>query len=88
MTAPNQDAMAFVGQVIGHATGMMAIRLCAIGDRLDLFKTIAEKGPLTSAELATETGLDERYLREWIYGIALAGYLDFDKATRKVAVPE
>ena len=32
MTATHQDPMAFVGQIIGHATGMMAIRLCAIGD--------------------------------------------------------
>lgn len=88
MTATNQDAMAFVGQIVGHATGMMAIRLCAIGDRLDLFQAIAEQGPLTSEELAAHTGLNERYLREWIYGISLAGYLDFDKATRKVSVPE
>lgn len=88
MTAPTQDAMDFVGRVIGHATGMMAIRLCAIGDRLDLFKTIAAHGPLTSEELAQRTGLEERYLREWIYGISLAGYLEFDKTTRKVSVPQ
>jgi hypothetical protein len=42
MTAPNREAMAFVGQIIGPATGMMAIRLCAIGDRLDLFKILAD----------------------------------------------
>lgn len=57
-----------VGQIIRHATGMMAIRLCAIGDPLDLFTTITEKGPLTSAELAAETGLNERHLRSFREG--------------------
>jgi hypothetical protein len=75
MTAPTQDAMAMVGQIIGHATGMVAIRLCAIGDRLDLFKTIAGKGPLTSAELAAETGLNERYLRSFREG----GGIDYSR---------
>lgn len=88
MTTPTENAKGFVDKVISDATGMMTIRLCAIGDRLDLFKIIAEHGPLTSAELAAHTKLNERYLREWIYGISLAGYLDFDKQTRKVSVPD
>ena len=83
-----QNATEFVGKVIEHATGMMTLRLCAIGDRLDLFTTIAEHGPLTSVELAARTRLNERYLREWIYGIALAGYLDFDKESRQVSMPD
>jgi hypothetical protein len=88
MSAPTRNATEFVGKVIEDATGMMTLRLCAIGDRLDLFATIAEHGPLTSAELAARTHLNERYLREWIYGIALAGYLDFDKESRKVSMPD
>lgn len=88
MSASTKNATDFVAKVIDDATGMMTIRLCAIGDRLDLFKTIAAYGPLTSAELAAHTKLNERYLREWIYGISLAGYLDFDKKTRQVSMPD
>lgn len=85
---PGPDAMAFVGKVIDHASGMMAIRLCAIGDRLELFKDLAENGPASSEEMAARTGLNERYLREWIYGMALAGYLEFDKASRRATLPQ
>lgn len=88
MSEITDQAMQFVGKVINDATGMMGIRMCAIGDRLGLFKAIAENGPVTSEELAARTGLNERYLREWIYGISLAGYLDFDKTSRKVSMPE
>ncbi len=28
-------------------------------------------------------GLNERYLREWLYGIVLSGYLEFDITTRE-----
>ena len=78
----------FVGKVISDATGMMTIRLCAIGDRLGLFTDLAENGPATSQVMADRTGLNERYLREWIYGMSLAGYLDFDKSSREVSMPE
>ncbi|MBQ0721521.1 MAG: methyltransferase domain-containing protein [Gammaproteobacteria bacterium] len=86
--APTPEAMAFVGKVIDNASGMMAIRLCAIGDRLGLFKDLAENGPATSVALAARTGLNERYLREWIYGMFLGGYLNFDKQSREVSMPE
>ena len=36
-----KEAGEFVGKVIGDATGMMTIRLCAIGDRLGLFTDLA-----------------------------------------------
>jgi hypothetical protein len=49
MAKPIDDATEFVGKVIADATGMMTLRLCAIGDRLQLFRTIADHGPLTSA---------------------------------------
>lgn len=81
------QSLAFVGKVIDHAAGMMAIRLCAIGDRLGLFAELAANGPATSAELAARTGLNERYLREWLYGMTAAGYLDFDKQTRQGSIP-
>ena len=67
-------------------SGAFATRLCAIGVELGLFKEIYKSGPITSQELADITELNERYIREWIYGTALAGYIDFDKKTRKVSL--
>ncbi|HEY5785415.1 MAG TPA: class I SAM-dependent methyltransferase [Microlunatus sp.] len=41
-----------------------------IGDRLGLYRALAETGPLTAAELADYTGTAERYVREWLRGQA------------------
>lgn len=41
-----------------------------IGDRLGLYRALAEAGPLTAVELADYTGTVERYVREWLRGQA------------------
>ncbi len=41
-----------------------------IGDRLGLYRALADAGPLTSRELADYTGTNERYVREWLRGQA------------------
>ncbi len=41
-----------------------------IGDRLGLYRALADAGPLTSRELADYTGTTERYVREWLRGQA------------------
>ena len=69
-------------------SGAFATRLCAIGVELGLFKEIWKSGPITSEQLAKATSLNERYIREWIYGTALAGYIEFDKTSRQVSLNE
>ena len=56
----------FVGKVVEQISGTMTTLLGAVGDRLGLFKNLATEGPATSAELASRTKLNERYLREWL----------------------
>lgn len=55
--------------------------LVVIGDRLGLYKTLAEHGPLSSAELAERTGTVERYVREWLCSQAAGGYLLYEPET-------
>jgi SAM-dependent methyltransferase len=76
----------FVGRAVGDVAGAMVTALCAVGDRLGLFKTLAGR-PATSQELATATGLHERYVREWANGLVAAGYLIRDPETGRYAVP-
>ena len=61
----------FMDRVFGDYAGANAFFMGAIGDRLGLFKDLAERGPATSAELAERTGLHERYLREWLGGMVV-----------------
>ena len=77
----------FVGKVVDQISGTMTTLLAAIGDRLELFKNLAEQGPATSTELASRTKLNERYLREWLGGMATAGYLNYDVPTKRFTLP-
>ena len=77
----------FVEKVVEQISGTMTTLLGSVGDRLGLFKNLAEQGPATSAELASRTKLNERYLREWLGGMAAAGYLDYDGSTKRFSLP-
>ena len=78
---------AFVGQVLANTSAAMVTTLAALGDRLGLFKTLAASGPATSAEIAAGAGIVERYAREWLGGMTSAGYVTYDPATRRFALP-
>ena len=58
-----------------------------MGDRTGLFKGHGRTRPATSGELASRTGLAERYVREWLGGMFAAGYLDYDDARQRYAPP-
>jgi 2-polyprenyl-3-methyl-5-hydroxy-6-metoxy-1,4-benzoquinol methylase len=82
-----EKAEEFVGKVLGDASGLTATLLAGIGDRLGLFKDLAANGPATSAELADRVGINERYAREWLGGMTSAGYLAYDSASGRFALP-
>jgi SAM-dependent methyltransferase len=52
-----------------------------IGDRLGLYRALADCGPMTSKELAAYTGTAERYVREWLPGQAAGGYVSYRPET-------
>lgn len=81
-------ADAFVGTALNNTTGFAVTVLAGIGDRLGLWRALAEGGPATSAQLAERTGVDERYAREWLAGMATAEYLAYDPATGAFILPE
>lgn len=78
---------AFLEKAFGDLSGAYAVALCALGDRLGLFKALAGAGPLTSAEVAERTSVRERYAREWLSGMASGGYLEHDPASGRFALP-
>src|SRR5213594_3457322 len=82
---PKVDA--FWSKALDDAGGAMVTLLAGIGDRLGLFKNLAVWGAATSAELASRTRLNERYVREWLGAMASAGYLHYDPASRRFRLP-
>src|SRR5215208_2947217 len=57
---------AFVERFLGFASGTFSLFSIYMGDRLGLYRALAEGGPATSTELASRTGTHERYIREWL----------------------
>src|SRR5690242_3675643 len=67
----------FMGKLL-HDMGAAATgALVVIGDKLGLYKALAEAGPLAPAQLAERTGTAERYVREWLAAQAAAGYVQY-----------
>jgi 2-polyprenyl-3-methyl-5-hydroxy-6-metoxy-1,4-benzoquinol methylase len=62
--------------------------LVQIGDKLGLYKALAQGGPMTSAQLAERTHTNERYVREWLSSQAAGGYVTYDPATSKFSLSE
>jgi SAM-dependent methyltransferase len=78
---------AFLGQMVNDLGAAANAPLMLIGDRLGLYRALAEAGPLTSSALAAHTGAAERFVREWLAAQAAAGYITYDAAAGAFAMP-
>lgn len=77
----------FMGKMLGDIGAAMNASLLLVGDRLGLYKTLAEAGPMTSAELARRTGTAERYVREWLSAQAACGYITYEAVSQTFTMP-
>ena len=77
---------AFMGKMVTDLGAAMNASLMLVGDKLGLYKTLAEKGPMNSSELAKATGTTERYVREWLATQAASGYIEYDTTTGKFSM--
>ncbi len=71
-------AEAFAGQMLGTLTGALTALMVSVGHRTGLFDKLATMGPATSEEIATSTGLNERYIREWLGNMTTARIVEHD----------
>src|SRR6202030_994298 len=67
---------ALVERVFHGGIAVLEMLSIYVGDRLGLYRTLAERGPSTTAHLAQSAGIDERYAREWLEQQAVAGILE------------
>ena len=49
-----------------------------LGEKLGLYVALAQRGPMTSAELAAAAQIDPRYATEWLEQQTVTGLLDVD----------
>lgn len=77
----------FLGKVVGDVGAAMSAALVVIGDKLGLYRAMAEAGPVTPGDLARRTGTAERYLREWLNAQAAGGYVAYDADSGRFTLP-
>jgi 2-polyprenyl-3-methyl-5-hydroxy-6-metoxy-1,4-benzoquinol methylase len=82
-----QKAEAFAGQMVGMLNNALGALLVSVGNRLGIFDTMAGLPPSTSAEIAKATGLNERYIREWLGGMTVARIVEHDGAAGTYWLP-
>lgn len=71
----------FSFNVFTQLSGAVTAGMIHLGDRLGLYAALAEADePLSSHDLAERTGLDERWVREWVHNQAAAKLIAFEPA--------
>jgi len=86
-SADKEKTKAFAKRFIVDTAAAVRAGLNYIGDRLGIFKIMADSGPVTLEELATKTGLNQRYLQEWLGAMTAAEYVEYDPASKSYLLP-
>jgi 2-polyprenyl-3-methyl-5-hydroxy-6-metoxy-1,4-benzoquinol methylase len=61
--------------------------MISIGHRTELFDTMRALPPSTSEEVSKASGLNERYIREWLGAMVTAGVIDVDPTSTRYRLP-
>jgi SAM-dependent methyltransferase len=81
VAAPFEERLGdFVHRFVGDLGAVVHAPLVVLGHELGLYESLAI-GRATATELAARTGLDERYLLEWLAANAAGGYVEYDAET-------
>jgi SAM-dependent methyltransferase len=77
MAVQERSTEAFVGQALTDLAACYAGVMVSTGYKLGLYRELAGHGPLSSIELASRAGCEERYVREWLGSQVAGGYLGY-----------
>ncbi|MGK2966237.1 MAG: class I SAM-dependent methyltransferase [Tepidiformaceae bacterium] len=80
-------AEAFAGRVLGIFSDSLLAYALSIGHQTGLNDALATLPPSTSLEVASATGLNERYVREWLAAMTTGRILEYDAATKRFTLP-
>jgi SAM-dependent methyltransferase len=79
--------MAFVFRAVDEVGATLNAALVVMGDKLGLYRAMADSKPLTPAEVAARSGAAQRYVEEWLNAQAAGGYVDYDPEADTYALP-
>jgi SAM-dependent methyltransferase len=79
--------MQFVLRAVDEVGATLNTALVVMGDKLGLYRALADSEGLTPGELAQRAGTAERYTREWLNAQAAGGYVDYDPDSGRYRLP-
>ena len=80
-------AATFAVQMLGTFNGAMVALMTSIGHQTGLFDTMAGLPPSTSHQIAQATGLNERYVREWLGAMVTGRIIEYNPADGSYRLP-
>jgi ubiquinone/menaquinone biosynthesis C-methylase UbiE len=80
-------ADAFAGRLLSALNDGALCLMTSVGHRTGLLDAMGALPPATSDEIATRTGLNERYVREWLGAMVTARVVEIDPITRRYRLP-
>jgi 2-polyprenyl-3-methyl-5-hydroxy-6-metoxy-1,4-benzoquinol methylase len=81
-------AAAAADRIFADMAGAMTAGLCYVGTTTGLFRAMAGKGAMRADDVARASGLQPRYVTEWLHGMTATGYLDYDAAARTFSLSD
>ena len=85
----NKDKMrSMADRVFRDLAGGMAAGLAYVGTETGLFRAMQGHGAMTLAEVVSASGLNARYVEEWLKGMVAASYLDYEAAAETFTLPD
>ncbi len=91
-TKPHSDfdpakAEAFAGRLLTALNNGALCLMASVGHRTGLFDVLRDLPPATSKEIAAHAELSERYVREWLGAMVMAGVVEIDPSTSRFRLP-
>ncbi|HLF60883.1 MAG TPA: class I SAM-dependent methyltransferase [Acidimicrobiia bacterium] len=77
----------FGERILNVLNDSMLSLMLSVGHRTGLFDAMSTMAPATSAEIAEQTGLVERYVREWLAAMTVGRVVEYDPPTKGYHLP-
>ncbi|MBZ9655647.1 class I SAM-dependent methyltransferase [Phyllobacterium lublinensis] len=81
MELNTEKLQSLLGVMVNELGAAQNAALVIVGDELDLYRKMMDRGPVTAAELAKATNTRERYVQEWLSAQAASGFVGYDAET-------
>jgi 2-polyprenyl-3-methyl-5-hydroxy-6-metoxy-1,4-benzoquinol methylase len=80
-------ARAFADKVYADTAGAMTAGMAYVGTKTGLFRAMVGKGAMRLDDVVQASGLQPRYVEEWLKGMTSAGYLSYDPGEQTFELP-